>query len=211
MITVLNTIMSLFVLICVQAAALQQNSDVAIPNVVHTEYVSAHQHATKSLKRIADSNVLPFKSLFQLYEFEFVPHTKKEVTPDGLYEQDIWSSQGFDIYILYCGETPIGLAVVNLASMVTGDVSVKDIAEFFVMPSHRRQGCGRWFAHAIFDLYPGQWEIREVPNHPAIRNFWCETIRAYVGDKFTDIDMDSEGWVGPLQTFNTKDHGSILA
>lgn len=180
-----------------------ENSCTSSPVVAHTEYIVTHCHGDLRIVPVKSSLSSPFASLFQLYEFEFVPYTHKEVGPDGYYRQDLWSDAGSDIYLLYCGETPIGFAVVNHASMLDGNKNVRDIAEFFIMPSHRKRGCGQWLAHAIFDLYPGQWEIREVPNHSAIRDFWCKVIRAYVGNNFTNQDMNSSTWVGPLQTFNT--------
>jgi len=172
--------------------------------VAHTEYVATHSHGDLRVVHVESPANIPFTSLFQLYEFEFVPHTHKEVGADGHYSRDLWSEAGADIYLLYCGESPIGFAVVNHASMIDGNKNVRDIAEFFIMPSHRRRGCGKWLAHALFDRHPGRWEIRQLPHHPAIRKFWCEAIRAYVGDSFTDTDMNSAAWVGPLQTFNTE-------
>lgn len=192
-------------LICAQTYTSEQEYSHGVPPVAHTEYINSHKHDILRIERVADLSALPFRALFQLYEFEFVPHTSKEVTHEGLYELDIWSSAGVDVYLLYCGKTPIGFAVVNLASMINGDRCIKDIAEFFIMPSHRRQGHGLWLAHAIFERYPGKWEVRQIPNHQAIRDFWRKAIRTYVGDKFVDLDMTSSAWVGPIQTFNTAD------
>lgn len=196
-------ILSLFILACTQISAGEQVHNQALQPVAHTNYANTHKHGALRIEPVTDPDALPFKALFQLYEFEFAARTYKEVTPNGLYQQDAWSGHGVDIYLLYCDQTPIGFAIVNLGSMITGEPNTKDIAEFFIMPSHRRQGNGLWLAHAIFSRYPGQWEVRQIAHHVIIRNFWRKAIQLYVGEQFTDQDLACQAWVGPVQTFNT--------
>ena len=73
----------------------------AQPTVAHTEYAATHDHGDLRIVKVKSPSSRPFASLFQLYEFEFVPYTQKEVGADGRYAQDIWSDAGADIYLLY--------------------------------------------------------------------------------------------------------------
>lgn len=53
-----------------------------------------------------------------------------------------------------------------------------DVAEFFVVRAERRKGIGAAVAHALFELFPGPWEIRvRRANAPALR-FWSRVVGA---------------------------------
>lgn len=52
-----------------------------------------------------------------------------------------------------------GFILKNTWSRIDATASVHAIAEFFVVERWRRQGTGRVAAHAVFDRFPGQWEV----------------------------------------------------
>lgn len=171
--------------------------------VTHPGPAALHQHEMLHVELVSDHYLVPFNALLQLYEFEFAPYTHKEVTSEGVYEQDVWSAYGFDRYLLYCGATPIGLAVINLSSMITGDQRVRDVAEFFIMPSHRRLHYGEYFAHYLFALYPGKWEVRQLAELHSAHSFWRRVIHSYIGDAFDDHEYSCIEWTGFVQRFTT--------
>jgi len=60
------------------------------------------------------------------------------------------------------------------------------MGEFFIQPKYRRRGIGRRAAWAIFNRFPGVWEVTELPkNEPAIA-FWRSAIGEYTGGDFHD-------------------------
>lgn len=171
--------------------------------IAYADHAHSHQHG--EIKVVpTSSTAVSFRGLLQIYEFEFLPYTNKEVNNDGWYDEDVRSAYGADRYLLYCGMTPVGFAVINLSSMITGDPAVRDVGDFFIIPSHRKFGLGKQFAHELFTRYAGLWEIRQLSNLQYARSFWRKTIAAYVGDNFTDSDINSHLWVGSVQSFSVN-------
>ena len=159
----------------------------------------------QSLSLIHDNDVTakPFVQLQQLYEHEFAPITGFKTNNNGLYDQTEiirhWS-KNFDLYLLYKAQRPIGFTVVNLTSMIDGDNNTRDIAEFFVLPDARKNDVGKWMAHEIFKKYPGDWEVRQLPELPA-KYFWLKVISEFTQGNFTDSIMSNAVWKGSVQRF----------
>jgi len=57
-----------------------------------------------------------------------------------------------------------------------------EVAEFYVLPAHRRSGIGLAFARDLIARYPGQWTISEYKASTGAIAFWRRVIegRAYV-------------------------------
>jgi predicted acetyltransferase len=66
------------------------------------------------------------------------------------------------------------------------------MCEFFVLNQRRRRGVGRRAAHAIFAMFPGVWEVTELPLNTAAVSFWRRVIGEYTGDHFTDALVHDE-------------------
>lgn len=173
-----------------------------------------------SLVKNNDYRAKPFVNLQQLYEFEFSPITGSVTNEDGLFDtkeiMSHWSESGSDIYILnrekdleeapYFEKKPIGFAVVNKSSMITADKDTRDIAEFFVLPEARKEKdlkAGTWMAHEVFKLYPGKWEVRQLPGLEA-KFFWIKAIDSFTRGTYESIEMNNDKWVGTVQRFDTS-------
>lgn len=150
------------------------------------------------LRKIDNIQNTAFKNLQQLYEFEFSPITGNETDREGYYSQQklekMWSKNGYDLYIMYKDEIPIGFAVVNLSSMVDGDKHTRDIAEFFIMPLYRHKGYGKWMAFQLFDIYQGKWEVRELESAPEAYKFWTAVIKKYTKNNYNEFKIYDEHW-----------------
>jgi predicted acetyltransferase len=111
---------------------------------------------------------------------------------DGYYSLDdggLWRPDHLPSWLQEDGDHPlilleagrrVGFALVNQAPSphVTPGLDFR-MAEFFVLRGCRGQGIGRRAVVALFDRFPGKWEISELPrNAPAIR-FWRRVIGAY--------------------------------
>lgn len=156
-----------------------------------------------------DDQAPVFKNLQICYECEFSPITGTQAEPDGSYNQQELRSHwadNWDAYVLYVGRVPAGFCVVNHASMTQSrhddDRPVHDVAEFYIAPLYRRAGYGSCFARQIFQLYPGHWEVRQLPElAQTSRLFWHAVIRSLVGDVFQEV-QDSAQWAGFIQFFD---------
>ncbi len=71
------------------------------------------------------------------------------------------------------------------------------------MPLYRKHGIGKKAAFKIFSLYKGKWEVRQLAGLEMARNFWRNAIKEYTDNKFSEIEMNSEQWVGTVQYFSS--------
>ena len=95
-----------------------------------------------------------------------------------------------------------GFAIVDSQSRLTGAPGW-DMNEFFVLRRHRRTGVGAGAAGAVFDLFPGAWEVREIVRNTPAQAFWRKVIGRYTGGRFTEEAWDDARWRGPVQRFES--------
>ena len=88
-------------------------------------------------------------------------------------------------------------------SRLTGDLAVRDMAEFFVMRRFRRHGVGEQAAGWLFDRFPGPWEVRQKKENQPATAFWRRAIGRYTDGRFDEEELDDERWRGPPQRFTT--------
>ena len=138
------------------------------------------------------TNVYPFY-LHDLSEFD-----------DGYYHLDdrgrwmpdhlpSWLDDPADhpLILIESGER-VGAALINVAPSphVSPGVAFR-MCEFFVLRARRGRGIGRRAVFALFDRFPGVWEISELPrNAPAIR-FWRRVIGEYSHGRFRETSDPS--------------------
>jgi predicted acetyltransferase len=109
-------------------------------------------------------------------------------------------------FVVREGGRPAGFALVGQAPFphMTPGRSFR-MCEFFVLNRARRRGVGRRAAHAIFALFPGLWEVSELPLNTGATSFWRAVIGEYTGGAFTEAVehgdvvqvFDSRGPAGP--------------
>lgn len=150
--------------------------------------------------------------LLELYLYEFSAFDDVEIGADGrygyVYLDHYWTEPGRHAFLIQVDGGLAGFALVRtmekdenpLDSMpeTTGHA----IAEFFVLRKYRRLGVGRTAAQAIFDLFPGRWQVnQDAANLPA-QAFWRRVIGEYTGGRFTEGWQAGEEPVGPVQRFH---------
>ena len=64
------------------------------------------------------------------------------------------------------------------------------MAEFFILRKLRRTGIGGAAAVAVFDRFPGSWEVTEMPRNAAAVRFWRRVIGEYTGGHFEDAPIE---------------------
>jgi predicted acetyltransferase len=164
---------------------------------------------------IAEVRVLPIarqdqsalRHLIDLYAYDFsdllgldVEESGRFAFPDlGPYWTDSWRHPFF----IRAGDKLAGFALVHARSRLTGADGIHDMAEFFVLRRHRRQGVGARAAGALFALFRGPWEIRERAENTAALAFWRRVIDRHTGGQFREETWANELWRGPVQRFTS--------
>lgn len=61
-----------------------------------------------------------------------------------------------------------------------------NMGEFFIVAKFQGKGIGRQVAFELFNRFPGQWEVMQMPpNLPAIK-FWKKVVAEYSNNQFIE-------------------------
>ena len=136
-------------------------------------------------------------NLARFYIYDMSEFTGWNFPPDGLFDAEdrfanywgkpgrhAWPStwRGFPFLIRVDGH-PAGFALVK---RISENPLTFDMGEFFIARRHRRQGIGQRVAAALFDRFPGRWEVREMPANQPAQAFWRRIISGYTAGAFTE-------------------------
>ncbi len=146
------------------------------------------------------ANVHIFEVFAQDYEAEFSAITLKEPDAEGRFALEAdWQSPNNGFYQFMNGK-PVGFAIRGQT-----DEGRSDIAEFYILPCYRKQGLGKLLAFAIFDLFPGYWQVREIPTAVNAIAFWRTTIGEYTEGIYTEDQIKDPHWGSVLrQCFESR-------
>ena len=128
---------------------------------------------------------------FNAYEFSRFDGADVDARGEFGYEwlDAYWSDEDRHPFLITVDDAIAGLALVRSRDR-------SSIAEFLVMPKYRRSGVGTAAARAIFALFPGVWEVHQVPGNRAATEFW----HAAIAVEFTETTDDD----GTTQWFTTS-------
>lgn len=147
-------------------------------------------------------------ALFELYMYDFSEIVPLDVDDAGRFRVPplaaCWADARCHPFLIRCDEQLAGFALVQEGSRLTGEASVYDVAEFFVMRRYRRLGVGQHVAGWLFDQFPGKWEVRQRATNPAATAFWRRVIGRLTGDRYEELVLDDERWRGPVQRFTSS-------
>ncbi len=151
------------------------------------------------LQKITDLNASIFDQLIQTYEEEFASITGKKRNQDGKYPLDSdWKFPNEGFYWLESSEI-VGFCVKG------NNTEHLDIFEFYVIPAFRGKGIGEKMAFAVFDAYPGKWQVRQIEGADKAREFWRKTIRKYTAGEFKEDTFVDPYWgLVTCQRFESK-------
>jgi predicted acetyltransferase len=148
---------------------------------------------------ITSANSAIFDVFEQDYEAEFSAITKKEPSPEGRFaiEAD-WHPPNSGFY-LFIKKKPAGFAIRDELN------GRSDIAEFYILPCYREKGYGKRFACALFDRFPGPWQVRQIVTATEAIAFWRAVIDAYTEGAYEEVTIDDPHWGRVLcQTFTSS-------
>ena len=72
------------------------------------------------------------------------------------------------------------------------------------MRKYRKKSIGRQVAHEVFDQFGPLWEIKETKENGSAQAFWENVIGEYTEGDFKNYPSGLGDWVGPIQTFKSK-------
>ena len=125
------------------------------------------------------------ENLIQLYVYDFTEYVPMSLGPDGRYEYShlplYWTDPERYPFIVKVDGRLAGFALVKKGSDFSGDESVWDMAEFFIVRCERRRGTGYAVAAHIWRQFPGPWEVRVMPNNSRAFEFWKNSIARFLG------------------------------
>ena len=138
---------------------------------------------------ITTANAHIFEVFAQDYEAEFSAITKKEPNAEGRFALEAdWRPPNQGFYQFIQGK-PIGFAIRSQT-----EEGLSDIAEFYILPCYRKKGLGKLLAFAIFDLFPGPWQVRQIPTALDAIAFWRTTIDEYTNGKYKEDLISDSHW-----------------
>jgi predicted acetyltransferase len=161
------------------------------------------------LQDIAPSQRAVLENLFQLYTYDFTEHwagtDKGELGEDGRYPattlDTYWSAPDHHPLLIRVNGHVAGFALLNSRARSGMDTDI-NIADFFIARKHRGGGVGRLVAHALFDRFPGQWEVAIARQNTGAQTFWRRAAETYArATDIGEIEVLNANWNGPVQRF----------
>jgi len=136
-------------------------------------------------------------NLLALYMHDFSEFYDLEIGADGRFEYSslplYWSEPGRHPFLVRVQSKLAGFVLVKRGSEVSGNETVWDMAEFFVLRGYRRQGIGTQIAHEVWRLFPGPWEVRVMRSNVSAQDFWARAISAFTGEATHPVQLESRG------------------
>jgi len=130
------------------------------------------------------------ENLVELYVYDFTEFTGADVNEDGrfgyAYLDQYWTEPDRHPFLIRADDRLAGCALVRSGRP-------NDMAEFFVMRKYRGHGVAQEAARALFAMFPGEWQVRELAANARATAFWRRAI------PYTFTEEENEQ--GPVQHF----------
>ncbi len=144
-------------------------------------------------------------NLLELYTHDFSEILDTQLGADGRFGYAelplYWQESNRYPFLVKTDGNLAGFVLVRQGSLVSGDASVWDVAEFFIVRGYRRHGVGMKAAHQVWRKFPGPWEVRVMEKNPAAREFWNRAIAHFMGATIEPIFNEAHRW--HVFSFNT--------
>ncbi|CAG0927391.1 hypothetical protein TFLX_00430 [Thermoflexales bacterium] len=148
------------------------------------------------------------RQLYELYCHDFSAMTQADLGEDGYWTGDDFLDPWPDdlhIYLIRVDQQWAGFAWIAFGSYADPQSASAGFLmdEFFVLRKYRRRGVGEWAAAWLFNHYPGQWEVGEIPENAEAQRFWRTIIDRYTDGQYREVNVNNERWQGPVQIFSS--------
>lgn len=147
------------------------------------------------------------RHLMELYQYDFSEFDGTDLSPLGLYDypyiDHYWVDADRSPFLVRIDGKLAGFVLVARYNYLTGDKDNWVMAEFFILHKYRQRGIGEYAARAIFDRFPGAWQITQInTNQPAIA-FWRKVVGRYTHASYQEHTLDNDHWHGVVQAFTS--------
>jgi predicted acetyltransferase len=170
----------------------------------HAERASAHIEVIPAITE--QESVVA--NLLELYAHDFSEFHDLELGADGKFGYRhlplYWREPGRHPFLVRMDGKLAGLVLVKRGSEISGNESVWDVAEFFVLRGYRRRGIGTETAHVVWRRFPGLWEVRVMRSNRPARHFWKRAIAAFTGETIRSVRVEKGGECWHLFSFESK-------
>ena len=147
-------------------------------------------------------------NLLELYAHDFSEFHNLGIEEDGRFGYRAlplyWSEPDRHPFLLKIEGKLAGLVLVKRGSEVSGNDTVWDMAEFFVLRGCRRRGIGTRAAHEVWRRFPGMWEVRVMQANVSAVCFWAEAIATFTGDEIHPVPIEKGGQCWIVFSFESK-------
>jgi predicted acetyltransferase len=154
----------------------------------------AEERAHIEVERVTIEHSSVLENLIQLYVYDFTDYVPMTLKTDGRYEYShlplYWTDRERHPFIVKVDGRLAGFALVKKGSDFSGDESVWDMAEFFILRGERRRGIGYAVAARVWRRFPGTWEVRVMPNNGRAFKFWENSIARFLGSPVEPVRVE---------------------
>jgi predicted acetyltransferase len=150
-------------------------------------------------------------NLLELYSHDFSEFCRVDIGEDGRFGYKslplYWSEPGRHPFLIRTDGRLAGMALVKRGSEFSGNTTVWDLGEFFVLRGRRRHGVGTRAAHQVWKHFPGGWEVRVMQSNLAAHSFWERAISDYTCRPAQSVLVEKDGKHWHLFSFESEESG----
>lgn len=147
-------------------------------------------------------------NLLELYLHDFSEFHDLDLGPDGRFGYPrlplYWSEPDRHAFLVRIDGKLAGFALVKRGSEVSGNETVWDMAEFFVIRGYRRRGIGTQIAHEVWRWFPGLWEVRVMQSNVPAYHFWARAVSIFTGESIHPVRVEKAGECWKLFSFESN-------
>jgi predicted acetyltransferase len=159
----------------------------------HADKLPAHIEIDPALREHATI----LANLLELYAHDFSEFHSLDLGADGRFGYKslslYWSEPNRHPFLIRSDGKLAGLALVKRGSEISGNQTVWDMAEFFVLRGCRRRGIGMLAAQEVWRRFTGIWEIRVMQSNLLANLFWERAISNFIGEEIQPVCIEKDG------------------
>ena len=137
------------------------------------------------------------RELLRVYEQEL---TGDPNPSEYKYLDSYWQKPNRKAFFIMVDNAVGGFVLVNQHLLIQPNGN--NLSEFYIIPKYRGLKIGRQAAIQVFELFKGNWELRELQSNTKAHRFWLNVINDYTQGNYKETVLNSADWQGPVQTFN---------
>jgi predicted acetyltransferase len=169
--------------------------------------VSGKAHGKIEIRPIEIDERPILRQMMELYQYDFSEFDGTDLSPVGIFDYPYldlyWTEPERMPFLVRVDGKLAGFLLVARYNYLTGEKDAWVLAEFFIMRKYRRKGLGEFVARNIFDRFPGNWQVSQIPENAQATSFWRKVISRYSAGQFDEIELSNNHWHGPVQTFTS--------